>query len=72
MRVSYKKLWIKLAEKEMSRADLRKIIDIAPSTMTKLNKNELVALSVLVKICTELGCDIGDIMEVIESDSAEQ
>ena len=72
MRVSYKKLWIKLAEKEMSRADLRKIIDIAPSTMTKLNKNELVALSVLVKICNKLGCDIGDIMEVIAADSTEQ
>ena len=69
MRVSYKKLWIKLAEKEMSRADLRKIIDIAPSTMTKLNKNELVALSVLVKICNELGCDIGDIMEVVQLDN---
>ena len=69
MRVSYKKLWIKLAEKEMSRADLRKIIDIAPSTMTTLNKNELVALSVLVKICNELGCDIGDIMEVVQLDN---
>ena len=69
MRVSYKKLWIKLAEKEISRADLRKIIDIAPSTMTKLNKNELVALSVLVKICNELGCDIGDIMEVVQLDN---
>lgn len=69
MRVSYKKLWIKLAEKEISRADLRKIIDIAPSTMTKLNKNELVALSVLVKICNKLGCDIGDIMEVVPEEA---
>ena len=69
MQVSYKKLWIMLAEKEMSKADLRKVIDIAPSTMTKLNKNELVALSVLVKICNELGCDIGDIMEVVQLDN---
>lgn len=72
MRVSYKKLWIKLAEKEISRGDLRKIIDIAPSTMTKLNQNELVALSVLVKICNKLRCDIGDIMEVITVDRTEQ
>ena len=50
MSVSYKKLWVLLAEKEMSKADLRKMADIAPSTMTKLNKNELVALSILVKI----------------------
>ena len=68
MSVSYKKLWVLLAEKEISKADLRKMADIAPSTMTKLNKNELVALSILVKICDKLNCDIGDIMEVIKSD----
>lgn len=65
MSVSYKKLWVLLAEKEISKADLRKMTDIAPSTMTKLNKNEFVALSILVKICEKLNCDIGDIMEVI-------
>ena len=65
MSVSYKKLWVLIAEKEISKADLRKMADIAPSTMTKLNKNELVALSILVKICDKLNCDIGDIMEVI-------
>ncbi len=68
MSVSYKKLWVLLAEKEISKADLRKMADIAPSTMTKLNKNELVALSILVKICDKLNCDIGDIMEVIKTD----
>ena len=65
MSVSYKKLWVLIAEKEISKADLRKLADIAPSTMTKLNKNEFVALSILVKICDKLNCDIGDIMEVI-------
>ena len=64
MSVSYKKLWVLIAEKEISKADLRKMADIAPSTMTKLNKNEFVALSILVKICDKLNCDIGDIMEV--------
>ena len=65
MSVSYKKLWVLLAEKEISKADLRKMTDIAPSTMTKLNKNEFVALSILIKICEKLNCDIGDIMEII-------
>ena len=68
MSVSYKKLWVLIAEKEISKADLRKLADIAPSTMTKLNKNEFVALSILVKICDKLNCDIGDIMEVIKND----
>ncbi len=65
MSISYKKLWILLAEKEISKAELRKRLKISPSTLTKLNKNEYIALSILVKICEELNCDIGDIMEVI-------
>ena len=58
MSVSYKKLWILLAEKEISKAELRKRLKISPSTLTKLNKNEHIALSILVKICEELNCDI--------------
>lgn len=68
MSVSYKKLWVLLAEKEISKADLRKRLEISPSTLTKLNKNELVALSILVRICEILNCDIGDIMEVTKKD----
>ncbi len=66
MGVSYKKLWVLLAQKEMTRADLRKKIDISSATMTKMSRNELVALSILVKICVLLDCDIGDIVEVIK------
>ena len=42
MGVSYKKLWVLLAQKEMTKADLRKQIDISSATMTKMNRNELV------------------------------
>ncbi len=69
MAVSYKRLWIKLAEKEMTRAELRKKAKIAPNTMTKLAKNEYVAMPILDKICMVLGTDYGDIMEYVpESD----
>ena len=69
MRVSYKKLWVLLAEKEISKAQFRKITEIAPATLTKLNKNEFIALSILVKICEKLGCDIGDIIEVVRKEA---
>ncbi len=65
MAVSYKRLWIILAEKEMSRAELRKKAEIAPNTMTKLSKNKYVAMPILDKICRTLGTDYGDIMEYI-------
>ena len=63
--INYKKLWVLLAQKGMSKAQLRKEADISSATLTKMNKNEIVALTVLVKICKTLDCDFGDIVEVV-------
>lgn len=65
MRISYKKLWIKLVENEISPVTFRKDLNIATGTMTKLRKNEEVALSVLLRICEYLDCNIGDICDAI-------
>lgn len=64
MKISYKKLWILLVEKEISQADFRKDLNIASGTMTKMRRNEEVALSILIRICEYLDCNIGDICEV--------
>ena len=68
LRMSYKKLWIMLVEKEISQATLRKDLNIATGTMTKLRKNEEVALSVLLRICEYLDCNIGDICDAVRTD----
>lgn len=68
MKVSYKKLWVLLAEKEISQVEFRKDLSIATGTMTKLRKNEEVALSVLLRICDYLNCNIGDICDVIKDE----
>ena len=65
MKMSYKKLWIMLVEKEISQATMRKDLNIATGTMTKLRKNEEVALSVLLRICEYLDCNIGDICDAV-------
>ena len=65
MRISYKKLWIKLAELEMSKPDFRTKLNLSAGTLTRLNKNEPVSLEVLMRICKVFHCDIGDICEVI-------
>ena len=62
--VNYKKLWVLLAQKGMTKAQLRKKADISSATLTKLNKNEIVALTVLVRICKVLECDFADIIQV--------
>ena len=68
MRISYKKLWIKLAEKEISKVTLRKDLNIATGTMTKMRRNEEVALSVLLRICEYLDCNIGDICDAVKTE----
>ena len=65
MAISYKKLWKLLIDKDMTAVDLRQATGIAPNTMTKLRRDEEVSLSVLVKICTALNVNIGDIMDLI-------
>ncbi len=65
MAVSYNKLWKLLVDKKMSKADLRKATGVSPNTITKMNKDEEVTLTVLGKVCKALRCDYGDIIEYI-------
>ena len=66
MGISYKKLWVLLIEKDITRAQMRRDLKIATGTMSKLNKGEEVALSVLLRICEYLDCDISDICSVVK------
>ena len=66
MGISYKKLWVLLIEKDITRAQMRRDLKIATGTMSKLNKGEEVALSVLLRICEYLECDIGEICSVVK------
>jgi putative transcriptional regulator len=68
MEISYKKLWILLIEKNISPATLRKDLNIATGTMTKMRRNEDVALSVLLRICEYLDCNIGDICDAVKAE----
>jgi len=65
MEVSYKKLWVMLANREMSKAELRKLAGISPATFTKLRRTQEVSLSVLLKIADVLDCDAGDMMSFV-------
>ncbi len=65
MKISYKKLWVRLIERDITKPQMRKDLNLATGTMSKLNKGEEVALSVLLRICEYLDCDIGDICEVV-------
>ena len=61
--ITYDKLWHKLIDVGINKSELCTQTGISSSTMAKLGKNETVSLEVLEKICRELNCNIGDIVE---------
>ena len=65
MAVCYNKLWKLLIDKKMKKKDLIAATGISRGTMAKLGRDENVNTEVLVRICKALGCDVGDIMEII-------
>lgn len=63
MKMSYKKLWKLLIDREMKKSDLRKAAGISSSSLAKLGKDENVTTDVLLRICEALECDLNDIAE---------
>lgn len=66
MRISYNRLWKLLIDKSMSPHDLMVAVGLAPNTMTKLRRNQEVAMGVMMRICQVLGVNIGDVMDFVE------
>ena len=71
MSVSYKKLWIMLVERDMKKTEFAKKAKISSASLAKLGKGANVTTDVLVKICEELKCDIGDICEIVADEASD-
>lgn len=56
------------AEREISKAELRKRAGLSSATFTKLRKNQEVTLAVMLKIADVLDCNAGDMMDFIKED----
>ena len=67
LKISYKKLWMLLIQKDITKVRMKRDLGLAAGTMSKLNKGEDVALSVLLRICDYLDCDIGDICQAVRA-----
>ena len=51
MKISYKRLWVLLIQKDITKVTLKRDVGISAGTMCKLNKGEEVALSALLRLC---------------------
>ncbi|RGT74801.1 helix-turn-helix domain-containing protein [Agathobacter rectalis] len=69
MKLSYKKLWVKLVELDMKKTEFAKKAGISSASVAKLGKSANITTDVLLKICEYLNCDISDIVEVVPDDS---
>lgn len=66
MKVSYKKLFKLLIDKELKKTEFARMVGIGQNTLAKLSKNEHVSMEVLLKICEGLDCKLEDIVEFVK------
>lgn len=64
MLLNYNNLWKTLIDKGVKKGELRKQTGISSSTLAKMNRNEPVSLSIILKICETLDCSIEDVVTV--------
>ena len=62
MALSYEPLWNFLNQRNISKMEFAKRIEISNATLAKLGKNEPVTLTIIEKICDEFNCNIKDIV----------
>lgn len=72
MKLSYKKLWVKLVELDMKKTEFAKKVGISSASVAKLGKGANITTDVLVKICEYLKCDIADIVEIVPDETSEE
>lgn len=72
MKLSYKKLWVMLVERDLKKTEFAKKAKISSASLAKLGKGANVTTDVLIKICEELKCDISDICEIVSDEVTEE
>jgi hypothetical protein len=64
MKLNYNGLWKILIDKRMNKTNLKDIMGLSPSTISKMTKGENVSIEIIKKIAIEFNVDIGDIVSL--------
>ncbi len=67
MPISYSNLWNLLSDKQMNRTELKEASGISFNVLARMGKNEAISLESIEKICHTLECNVGDVVEVVDS-----
>ena len=60
-----------LIDKDLKKKDLPAIAGISQSSVAKMSRGEPVNMDIILKICTALKCDIGDVCEAVPAKQSE-
>ena len=66
MKISYKKLWKLLIDRDMKKKQLAEAAGISSASIAKLSEGDNITTDVLIKICEEMDCHLKDITESID------
>jgi len=70
-KISYKKLWKLLIDKDLNKKNLSNLASISQSTLTKMSKGESVNIEMLARICNALDCEIHDVVEMVDDENGD-
>lgn len=62
MPFDYKPFFKTLIDRDLTREQIKKELQLSPTTMAKLAKGENVSMTVLDKLCEYLNCEIEDVI----------
>ena len=68
-KISYDPLWKKLVDEKINKSELAEKAGVSRTTITKMAKDEIVSLEVILKICNYLDCGIEDVVSILPSNS---
>ncbi len=69
MGVSYNKLFKLMIDRKIRKGELCKAAGISSGSLLKISKDENIYVDILVRICSVLDCDFGDIMEYVPDEN---
>lgn len=68
-KISYKKLFKKMIDLDMSNSELMEKAEVSRSNFYKMKNGENITTDIIVRICDSLKCDIDEIMELVDNEN---
>lgn len=62
MAFSFKPLWVKLVQEDMTKEELRTALGLSSATIAKMGKGEYVSMEVLDKICNHFSVPLSEVV----------